>query len=645
MQSGDSMRLGLTQKFSRLSIARKLFITFASFMLMILLVVMVNIINTNVQDSYREEAIDTQGDAAKAAELKNLILDARNTQTLYVLTYVSVGPEIASEPFEAGISQLDEALEIIDENFAGGSEDEHHDDIISDLRSEVVDFRDDFLNLANNIVPTRYGSTSDAYRESLDAFSEDAEEVGDLAINLSIDSVRGISESYITFPSPNNVPHVNGAISDLRLVVRSADISEEDRELLLDSVDNMRNEYAALITEDVAMIQFVMVLFDNSTVIGGLIDEFVAEEQHEQEEALEALETAKQRGLYAQIALSAVALVLSFGLAYLIQRDIVGSVRSLQKATQLISSGQYNERVSITSQDEIGQLATDFNEMAKAIETHEQNLRQNSERLAKINVELDQARNEALEANRLKSQFLATMSHELRTPLNAAIGYSQIMMAGMAGELTEKQHSFTERIFNNSETLLKLIDDILDLSKIEAGRMEIIQKPFEIDKWISNIKIKIDPLAEAKDLPIEYDVDSQLPKEIIGDPDRLQQIAVNLLTNAVKFTEDGRVSFKLSHHPEEKSWSLAVTDTGIGIASHALEFIFDPFRQADGSTQRKYSGTGLGLSIVQQLASSMGGSVHVKSEVDKGSTFTVKLPLVTQLPKTAEQEPEKVLEN
>ncbi|NJL58221.1 hypothetical protein HC928_26230 [bacterium] len=245
--------------------------------------------------------------------------------------------------------------------------------------------------------------------------------------------------------------------------------------------------------------------------------------------------------------------------------------------------------------------------------------------LVKANLELAVARRQAEESTRLKSEFLATMSHELRTPLNAVIGYSQLQLAGMAGELSAEQHTFQERILANAQHLLQLINEVLDLSKIEAGRLEIHERPFAVRDMVAEIMTQNRVLAEAKGLSFEAHLDPDLPPQMMGDRGRIKQIIINLVSNAIKFTDQGSVNLQVSSE-EARQWRICVQDTGIGIPAHTQETIFDEFRQAEEGHHR--GGTGLGLAIVRKLALAMGGSVHLKSEVGSGSVFTVTLPLV-----------------
>jgi len=202
------------------------------------------------------------------------------------------------------------------------------------------------------------------------------------------------------------------------------------------------------------------------------------------------------------------------------------------------------------------------------------------------------------------------------------------MLAGMSGELTSAQANYQDRILINARHLLKLINEVLDLSKIEAGRMDLIHKAFNIRDCLTEVLTQTKVLADQKGLAIELNIDQQVPAMLMGDPARLQQVAINLVSNAVKFTDKGSVKIEAKVNTPGQ-WRLIVTDTGIGIPSHMQETIFEEFRQGDDSSTRQYSGTGLGLAIVRRLVLLMGGTIRVSSELGRGSTFTVTLPIVT----------------
>lgn len=228
------------------------------------------------------------------------------------------------------------------------------------------------------------------------------------------------------------------------------------------------------------------------------------------------------------------------------------------------------------------------------------------------------------ETNRLKDEFVAVVSHELRTPLNAIIGFLGIMK--MKGELNERDRHMVERAQVNATRLLSLINDILDISKIEAGKFEFVVTAVPLRKLVARWQSQMDVLAKQKGLDFQVHIDDGLPESIYMDEEAVTKISTNLLSNAFKFTEQGAVSLAVKPgNPDE--WLITVTDTGIGIPEDARSHIFESFRQVDGSTRRAYGGTGLGLSIVQRLCRAMGGDVQVESTLGKGSTFTVRFPL------------------
>lgn len=231
------------------------------------------------------------------------------------------------------------------------------------------------------------------------------------------------------------------------------------------------------------------------------------------------------------------------------------------------------------------------------------------------------------ELDRMKSAFVSMASHELRTPLNAILGYSDMLTMGVVGNLTEKQTEILHRVMANGRRMLGLVNNLLDQAQMEAGRLEISAYPIRIDNLISDVIATLRVLAEQKTLGLDYSVAHDVPGELISDPQRITQIVMNLVGNAIKFTEEGKVSIRV-FRPDETHWSIAVQDTGVGIAKEAQQYVFETFRQATNDpTTRREQGSGLGLSIVKQLAVLMDGDVTLTSEPGEGSTFTVTLPL------------------
>lgn len=277
-----------------------------------------------------------------------------------------------------------------------------------------------------------------------------------------------------------------------------------------------------------------------------------------------------------------------------------------------------NEQQPFTEQDkEIAQLLA--SQVTIALEN------------ASLFQELEERARELAEVNRLKSEFLATMSHELRTPMNSILGFSNTLLSGIYGELNEKQVGRIERILRNGKNLLALIDDLLDISKIEAGKMELDIQSVDITVELHSMLQAIESQMQDKGLELITDIPANIP-HVDADPLRLRQIINNLLSNAVKFTKEGTVAVKVEVKEEMTDYGnrtmvwTSVADSGIGIKPQDQEVIFDEFRQADSSTTREFGGTGLGLAISRRLIEMMDGHIWVDSEMGKGSTFTFTIP-------------------
>jgi signal transduction histidine kinase len=234
-------------------------------------------------------------------------------------------------------------------------------------------------------------------------------------------------------------------------------------------------------------------------------------------------------------------------------------------------------------------------------------------------------KNEQLEtANRHKSQFLANVSHELRTPLNSIIGFTRIVLRRSEGKIEALQKENLQKVLISSDHLLSLINELLDLAKIEAGRMEVFAETFKLDEILRVATTTVEPLLRNGNVKLVTEIASDIPP-LKTDRDKLKQSMLNLLSNAVKFTERGEI--KVAAWRDNGNVKLTVSDTGIGMTQEALRYIFDEFRQADMSSTRRYGGTGLGLAIVKKFINLMGGEIVVESEAGRGSKFTITLPM------------------
>ncbi|MFO1044599.1 MAG: ATP-binding protein [Planctomycetaceae bacterium] len=318
--------------------------------------------------------------------------------------------------------------------------------------------------------------------------------------------------------------------------------------------------------------------------------------------------------------------------AYAIVRYvIVKPVLHLKEVSDAITRGDLDQRADIRTGDEFEELSQAFNRMLRHLTTVQEDLQKlNRGFEAKVD-ELAQVNLRLYEMNNLKNEFLATMSHELRTPLNSILGFSDVLLSN-PGNLNDKQRRYVGHIQSSGRTLLNLINDVLDLAKIESGKMEIHPTEFLIADLVERSVGAMLPLAEKKNLDLGLDVDPELPV-LSQDLGKLQQILSNLLSNAIKFTpEGGRVRVR-AEPVNETRFTLTVTDTGIGIPLEDQERIFEKFRQGAAvpgqreTLTREYEGTGLGLSITKELAKLLGGEIRLQSEFGKGSVFVVELPI------------------
>ena len=310
------------------------------------------------------------------------------------------------------------------------------------------------------------------------------------------------------------------------------------------------------------------------------------------------------------------------------KKKIAQPLDELNKATDQVADGNFNVKLDDRRQDELGKLAHSFKSMANQLQSSFVVLEQ---RVAERTAELKSAKEIADEANKAKSEFLANMSHELRTPLNGILGYTQILQR--SGNLAKKESKGVEIISQCGNHLLNLINDILDLSKIEARKMELHPHEFHFLSFLHSVSEMCRIKAEQKGIDFEFLPESDLPEGIVADEKRLRQVLLNLLGNSIKFTDSGKVSLIVksqptqSGKPDYRKFRFQVTDTGVGMNGHQLEKIFNPFEQV-GDIKKQGEGTGLGLSISTQIVAMMGSELEVNSEVGEGSTFwfDVELP-------------------
>jgi signal transduction histidine kinase len=351
--------------------------------------------------------------------------------------------------------------------------------------------------------------------------------------------------------------------------------------------------------------------------IGGRVGKLVDAEQRRMSALRDNIASANRELLVTTAVLSVSALALAWLCGFVISWSVILPVREAQSFLDHVATGSFDRRVVLPNRDEFGALAQRMNRMSQELERLDRMKVDAASELAQLNSQLERA-------SRAKSEFLSNMSHELRTPLNAILGFTEMIVDGLYGELPEALRDPLNDVQINGRHLLRLINEVLDLSKIEAGHMELALGDYSVPELIGSVRTSLRSLAEEKGLSFLTDVADDIPMAR-GDAGRLTQCLMNLTGNALKFTRSGEVCIGAVRQGDQLVYR--VSDTGIGIPAEEIDNVFAEFRQVDATVTRQFGGTGLGLSISKKFIEMHGGRIWVESRVGVGSTFFFTVPL------------------
>jgi len=351
--------------------------------------------------------------------------------------------------------------------------------------------------------------------------------------------------------------------------------------------------------------------------IDGLVRQVVALEQARMDRLRAGVAAANRRSLLLMGGFAALAIVLALLFGFVISWSFIIPVQEAHGFLAQVAAGNFGVTVRVANRDEFGELAENMNHMSRELQRLDADQRRAAAELQSLNARLAQA-------SHAKSEFLASMSHELRTPLNAILGFTELILDNLYGEVPAALRDPLVDVQTNARHLLRLINDVLDLSKIEAGRMELAAADYAVSDVLETARASLRSLAAEKGLDFVVSVPPNLPMAY-GDGKRITQCLLNLAGNAIKFTKRGRV--EIAAAVDGETLRYRVTDTGIGIPKDQLENVFAEFRQVDATIAREYGGTGLGLSITKKFVELHGGRIWAESEPGRGSTFFIEVPL------------------
>ncbi len=618
-------------QYDNLTIRGKFLLVFSS---LIVLIILITISNAFIQVRFITPANQSLESSTQemmmGKDFNFQFVQARNLEAQIITAYLAYGYQGVMDLYANHLPFFDNALSILDQlaenrnsaEIAGSTRNSEEKADIGHVRQLLEDYRAFLDHLQSGML--EHGNTTLGLGSAvINPLTE---------INDTVDAGEAITlaSDYITKFDPKGMLTFPAALANLQADVEAADLSAAQKEELIGLIDESHKAFRSLLNLDAELIDGFTSLEFVGGPVSAAITEFIDKEVQEQRKAQDQLDDAETLQRDINIGIAILAVVVALTIAFFTSKSLSQPIVELAGLAERIADGIYDQRARVVHKDEVGQLALMFNKMIDDVSIREARLREQTDKLVVATAR-------AREATRLKSEFLGNMSHELRTPLNAIIGYSDMLLMGMSGALNEKQEHKVERLRENGVRLLNLINDVLDLTRIEARRVEVILKPFEPRSLLYRLRGQMEVLASDKGLAFDLDIASDVPDILISDEKRVEQVVVNLLSNAFKFTPAGKVVLKSWINADNQTWLISVSDTGIGIPPHARSLIFEEFRQLDGAPTRAYKGTGLGLAITRNLVHIMGGQIGVESELGLGSTFTVSLPL--QLEKISTPEP------
>ncbi|WP_218312653.1 hybrid sensor histidine kinase/response regulator [Alteromonas antoniana] len=574
-------------------------------------------------------------DVSLVKELERDVLDLQRN----VLIFKETASLSAVNRFERLMQSIEDKLQQLSESPGTSTGNTSDDDVLSRMRSHLENYRENFIDVIeartkrDNLV--RSGSLTDILelRKLLQSLAT-SESVPASYINelsLKLDAAESASLQYLISPSLKHITAFNSAMQLMQTQLEAG--APFPVETMISQIENAKARFFNLTQITQGNLYLVNVVMAGSAneflyLSGELAEQVASYSDQIRMQTQQQADAAQSNGEL----FSLIAILLALAAAIFAIVRILGPVRSITEVFNRLSEGENLKTIpGINRNDEIGELAKAayvFSDKNRETEQLLEAARESNIQMEALNKELVESKLRAEQATASKSIFLANMSHEIRTPMNGIIGLIEL---AQQQPMSSTMRSYLDKAAYSSQILMTVINDILDFSKIEAGKLEIEEVSFSLHSLFDNLIAVIALRAQEKNLSVKLNVEPSLPPQVIGDPLRLAQVLMNLGTNAVKFTEQGEINivFRGQRNDAANRINLVIEiqDSGIGMSDQQLVRIFQPFTQADGSTNRRYGGTGLGLTIVKQLTELMKGRLEVESTPGKGSLFRVMIPL------------------
>ncbi len=617
------------------SIRTQLIIVLVALVALLLIQGMLARQNQQVLNDGLEVTRQAINDVSLVKELERDVLDLQRN----VLIFKETASQSAVSRFDRLMLSIESKLEQLRASSGSAIETSAENDVLTRMRSHLEGYQENFRQVidarARRDALVRSGSLTDILelRQTLKslASSENASTSYINELNLKLDSAESASLQYLISPSLEQIKAFNSAMQQMQQQLEDGaffPISE-----ITSQIETAKDRFFQLtqITQgNLFLVNVVMAGSANEFLYlsGELADQVAAYSDEVRLKTQRQADDARANGEL----FSLIAILLALAAAIFTIARILGPIRSITEVFNRLSEGENLKTIpGVNRNDEIGELAKAayvFSDKNRETEQLLDAARESNLQMEELNKELVESKLRAEQATASKSIFLANMSHEIRTPMNGIIGLIEL---AQQQPMSAMMRSYLDKAAYSSQILMTVINDILDFSKIEAGKLEIEEVSFSLHSLFDNLIAVIALRAQEKNLSVKLNVESSLPPQVIGDPLRIAQVLMNLGTNAVKFTEQGEITIvfrgKLNDKGNQLNLIIEVQDSGIGMSDQQLSRIFQPFTQADGSTNRRYGGTGLGLTIVKQLTELMKGRLEVESTPGKGSLFRVLIPL------------------